>query len=264
MVPCDRPLLSPATDDELLRRTLEVMERRNIIGVVSGPLDVVRRWRAAAPKRVIPGILTDLPVMRAAESPDSVRKLIASGELSVLGEVTTQYLGVSPTDSTFEPYLKVAEELDVPVGIHMGLGPYAAPYTGYPQYRAALGDPLLLEGALLRHPKLRVYVMHAGWPMLDRMIALLYSHPQVYVDVGVISFWIPRKEFHQYLRRIVEAGFGKRVMFGSDQMVWPEAIEAGIRSIEEAEFLTAQQKRDILYNNAARFLRLDQEKSRAP
>ena len=38
----------------------------------------------AAPKRFIPGLLTDLPVMRAGESPDSVRKLIASGEISVL------------------------------------------------------------------------------------------------------------------------------------------------------------------------------------
>ena len=264
IAPCPKPLLSPTTDEELLRRTLEVMERRNIIGVVSGPLEVVQRWRRAAPARVIPGIVTDLPVMRAGESPDSVRRLIQSGEISVLGEVTAQYLGVSPSDSTFEPYLKVAEELDAPVGIHMGLGPYAAPYAGYPQYRAALSDPLLLEDALLRHPKLRVYVMHAGWPLLDRMIALLYSHPQVYVDVGVISFWVPRKEFHHYLRRLVEAGFGTRIMFGSDQMVWPEAIEVGIEAIETAAFLTPAQKRDILYNNAARFLRLDQSKPPAP
>jgi predicted TIM-barrel fold metal-dependent hydrolase len=47
-------------------------------------------------------------------------------------------------------------------------------------------------------------------------------------------------------------------MFGSYQMVWPETIEVGIKVIEEAPFLTAQQKRDILYNNAARFLRLDE------
>lgn len=84
-------------------------------------------------------------------------------------------------------------------------------------------------------------------------------HPQVYVDVGVLSFAFPRAEFHYYLRRLVEAGFGKRVMFGSDQMVWPEAIEAGISAIETADFLTDGQKRDILYNNAARFLRLSDE-----
>lgn len=47
-----------------------------------------------------------------------------------------------------------------------------------------------------------------------------------------------------------------RVMFGSDQMVWPGVIERAIQVIESAAFLTEQQKRDVLYNNAARFLRL--------
>lgn len=45
-------------------------------------------------------------------------------------------------------------------------------------------------------------------------------------------------------------------MFGSDQMIWPQAIGIGIDTIEHADFLTTEQKRDILYNNAARFLRL--------
>ena len=56
----------------------------------------------------------------------------------------------------------------------------------------------------------------------------------------------------------IEPGFGKRVMFGSDQMVWPETIEVAIQSIEQATFLTPEQKRDIFYNNAARFLRLSE------
>ena len=81
-------------------------------------------------------------------------------------------------------------------------------------------------------------------------------HPQVYVDVGTISYALPRAGFHEYPPRIVDAGFGKRVMFGSDQMVWPEALETAIESIEQAAFLTADQKRDIFYNNAARFLKL--------
>jgi predicted TIM-barrel fold metal-dependent hydrolase len=50
------------------------------------------------------------------------------------------------------------------------------------------------------------------------------------------------------------------LMFGSDQMRWPEMIGEGIEAIEEADFLTAEQKRDILYNNAARFLRMDTKK----
>ena len=51
------------------------------------------------------------------------------------------------------------------------------------------------------------------------------------------------------------AGFGKRVMFGSDQGDWPGVIEPAIAIVEGAPFLTEEQKRDILYHNAARFLR---------
>jgi len=95
--------------------------------------------------------------------------------------------------------------------------------------------------------------------LLDDLLAVLYAHPQVYVDVGVIVFTQPRAAFYRYLRGIVEAGFVNRVMFGSDHMVWPGVIERAIAVIEEAPFLSKAQKRDILYNNAARFLRLGEE-----
>ena len=73
-------------------------------------------------------------------------------------------------------------------------------------------------GSGLRRPKLRVYIMHAGWPMLDELLAVLWTHPQVNAEVGAICFALSRKEFHHYLERIVDAGFGSRVMFGSDQL----------------------------------------------
>ena len=48
-------------------------------------------------------------------------------------------------------------------------------------------------------------------------------------------------------------------MFGTEQMWWPDAIGMAIEAIESADFLTAEHKQDILYNNAARFLRLSAE-----
>ena len=104
---------------------------------------------------------------------------------------------------------------------------------------------------------LRLNLMQAGYPMLDDTLALLYAHPQVYVDGGIIVHTQPRPAFYRYLQVLVDAGFGNRIMFGSDQMIWPEAIERSVEVIEQAPFLSAEQKRDILYNNAARFLRLD-------
>jgi hypothetical protein len=243
------------TDRELMDRTLAIMKRRNIYAVASGQM--TEQWHKEGGDRIIPGLAFTFG--SDAPSVSDMRGLFKSGKYAVLGEVGIQYQGIEPGDQRFEPYLALAEEMDIPVAIHIGPGPPGAPYfPGSDTYRARLHSPLGLEEALLRHPKLRLNAMHAGWPMLDDMLAMLWVHPQLYVDVGVISFAIPRAAFHNYLQRVVEAGFGKRVMFGSDQMVWPEALEVAIESIETANFLNQDQKRDILYNNAARFLRLSQ------
>jgi len=119
-----------------------------------------------------------------------------------------------------------------------------------------VGPDKVRGDVLVRHPKLRMYAMHAGWPLGDEMIAALYSHPQLHVDIGVISYILLKAEFHGYLKRLVDAGFLNRVMFGSDQMVWPQAIPIAIANVQSVPFLSEEQKRDILYNNARRFLRL--------
>jgi len=61
------------------------------------------------------------------------------------------------------------------------------------------------------------------------------------------------------LKSLVDAGLGDRLMFGSDGLGFPEAIQLAIEGINSAEFLTKNQKRDIFYNNAARFLKLSEE-----
>ena len=58
----------------------------------------------------------------------------------------------------------------------------------------------------------------------------------------------------------MDARLGKRIMFGTDQMIWPEAVEMSIDAIESATFLTEEQKQDIFFNNAADFLKLDKSK----
>ena len=261
--PCVTPIMPSATDEAVMRETIAIMERRNIIGMVSGEPDLMAVWRAAAPDRIIPGL--DLRLGADAgtghvgvRSPEQVRDLFVTGGFKVLGEVMAQYEGVTPNDPKLEPYWALAEQLDIPVGIHLGPGGPAEPYAS-PGYRARNSSALGMEEVLVRHPNLRVYIMHAGYPLIDDLRALMFAHPQVYVDVASIDYTEPRPAFHAWLKELVEAGYGDRIMFGSDQMIWPGVIEPAIASIEEAPFLTPQQKRDILYNNAARFLRLTPE-----
>ena len=241
--------------------SLEAMQRLNIVkAVVSGPQsEAMMRWKERAPDRVILGYaFDDLAKVDLA----FLRREHAAGRLQVIGEVAPQYAGVAPDDPRLETIYALAEELDVPLALHLHPGPPGAPYPpfGMTKMRARNGRPLMLEEPLVRHPKLRLYVMHAGWPFLDEMKALLYSHPQVYVDLGVIDWSQPAPEFHRYLRGLVEAGYGKRILFGSDQMVWPQMIDLAVAAVESADYLTADQKNDIFYNNAARFLRLEPAK----
>jgi uncharacterized protein len=242
---------TPGTTDELREGTLAALDRYNIVkAMVGGPHAL--RYREGRPQRVLASFETP-----GRASPDSLRIGVTSGRFVALAELAPQYLGISPSDSAVAGLFAVAEELDVPVGIHMGLGPPGAAHGNFPNYRMSAGDPLLLEDVLVRHPRLRVWVMHAGWPRLGEMVALMHAHPDVYVDIAVINWYLPMDEFYAYFERLVKAGFADRIMFGTDQMQWPDAIGRAIETVEAAPFLTPDQRRDIMCRNAARFLRLE-------
>lgn len=253
---CPKWVPQSTSDDALLSETLEIMERRNIIGVVSGSAEMTAIWKEAAPDRVIAA--REFNLGRDGDlTPEILAAQFDAGGFEVLGEVTNQYAGFAPNAAEFDAYWALAEEKDFPVGIHIGTMPPGSTFLFGGTARISLGDPFLLEEVLARHPKLRVYMMHAGYPHESRTIAMLRQYPQLYVDVGVLAVTMPQDEYHGFLERLVRAGMGKRIMFGSDQMVWPGIIEAAIDAIESAD-LSKEQKRDILYNNAARFLRFDE------
>lgn len=244
------------SDADAIRASLAEMDKHQVVlAVASGPLEDVQRWRDAAPGKLVGGAYAGPRTLL----PDiaKLRNLIRDQQIGVIGELGLQYRGLRPADPEVAPYFELAVELDVPVAIHTGLGDSGTPYNCCPKFRTSLGNPQLMEDILVRYPKLRVSLMHAGYPYLAETKALLYVYPQVYVDIGVLDWALPRAEFHSYLKALMDAGFGKRIMFGSDQMVWPEAIGLAIAGVESATFLTPEQKRDIFYNNAAAFLRLD-------
>jgi uncharacterized protein len=252
---CDKPIFAANSDADLRDKSIAALRHHNVRhAVTEGAVEDVAAWRTAAPDLIVPGVAFGA---REEKSIEELRRLHSAGQLAVLGEVYLQYRGHRADDARYEPYFALAEELDIPVGIHLGEGPPAAArFPGYETYRASMGSPFLLEEVLRKHPKLRIYVMHYGSPLVDEMIAMMYTHPNLYVDVSCNNWSFPRAQFHDALKRMVDAGFEKRIMFGSDQMYWPDAIGEAINSIETAPFLNGGQKRDILYNNAARFLRL--------
>jgi hypothetical protein len=196
-VDADRP--DPESDSELLEETLSELDRNNIVvGVVNGSVPELLRWTARAPGRLI-GATSFLD-----HGVESLRALYRSGQIKSFGEVNFQRDELRPDDPAFEPYFTLAEELDVPVGIHL----YGGGAPGRSGFRVSLGDPMLLEAVLVRHPRLRVYIMHAGLPFLDNTTAIMQRYPQVYADLSQISFARPREQFHDYLRSLIEQDSG--------------------------------------------------------
>lgn len=251
--PCEGD--SPAIVDptELMNKTLEAMKNHRIVKAhLSGTdWEAVDRWASENPELFIPS-----PFLLKAEKSEFVKLKKAYSELTFLGmgEIGTQLNGIQPNHPLLSPYFQLAEELNLPTLIHAeGIGPYL------PNFRSSVGRPLLLEDVLVEYPKLRLYVENAGYPYQDEMIAMMYQYPQLYADVSTITWVIPRSAFYEYLEAFIKAGLGKRLMFGTDQMVWPQKIGEAVSVIQQAPFLTVEQKADIFYNNAARFLQLSEE-----
>jgi len=215
--PCKNAVWSPKTDEEVFQQTIAVMKKHNIIGMLGGKPELVAKWMNAAPGRFIPGL--DFRLDRATGtatavgdgskfklmSPDEMRALYKSGGFAVLGEVLNQYAGIAPDDERMEPYWALAEELDIPVGIHIGGGSPGEVYLGNSKFRARMQSALTMEEVLVRHPKLRVYIMHAGYPMLDDLLAVLFNYPQVYVEVSMLANVEPRPAFYRYLKLSLKA-----------------------------------------------------------
>ena len=237
-----------------VRMLIQKINDLNVYIVASGDAGVLHDWHKAAPDRIIPS----LGISNASDlSVEAFKDSLSGGFYKVMGEVAPQYQGMSPSDMSLDAYFAVAEELGIPVGIHMGTGGNGMANITAPKYRASLGRPFLLEDMLERHPKLKIWVMHAGYPMIDEMIGLMGAHAYVYVDLAGFIWSYPLEEIHRYLNRLVQAGFGKRILYGTDLMVWPDLFETSVGVIQNANYLSYEQKRDIFFNNAIRFFNWD-------
>jgi predicted TIM-barrel fold metal-dependent hydrolase len=225
--------------------------------VVSGPAAAAVAAAALAPGTLLVGVAdgagSSLP--SRAEFATSIQR----HRIAVLGELDGAWDGEPLTATRLEHYLSVAESSGTPVAVFTGVAPRGT-VKQFPHYRTQLGRPGAVEPILERHPRLRVYLMQAGWPFLADTIALMHVHPEVYADIGNLSAnpAIPINEFHAYLGALMRAGLGKRLMFGSglDLTEWAGGIESMVRSIEDAPFLSPSDRTDIFFTNAERFLNL--------
>lgn len=109
--PVQTLLSGPPPTKNYFGKSWRLVDRYNVVlAATSGSLEHVRRYRQAAPDRILPGL--NSPVANLG-TPDSLRELIRKGEVAILGEIGPQIEGISPDDEILEPYLALAEGLDI-------------------------------------------------------------------------------------------------------------------------------------------------------
>jgi predicted TIM-barrel fold metal-dependent hydrolase len=247
--PCDGAPTIAKDVTEMREMLLANMAEHNIVlGVISGgDPKTVLDWVGDKESLFLAGVADP-----SRYSTGELYELYVDGEFSVLGEMAEQYDGIAIDDPSLDHVFSFANEHDIPILIHLGgLG-------GSTDFPTHLGNPLSLTPVLRKYPDLRVYLENASWPFLEEITALMYVYPNVYADVSTILHLTPRPQALRYLKGLFDNGLGERVMYGSDQMSWPEVIPIVIDAIQTADFLTKEQKADIFYNNAARFLELSE------
>lgn len=240
--------------------TFAFFKKWNIVkAIVSGNPESVKQWAAKdSNQRLIKGILIFSPDDYGMDSV-KFEQMVKDKKIEVFGEVGAYYRGTTLSDSIWQPYLRICEMYDIPVAVHTGGGEPGGTHSWSPKARLRLGDPYLIEDVLVRYPKLRIYLMHNGgeeWH--EHALRLLAYYPNLYTDIAVMLWVEPntQRTVTEFLKNVKHAGYLKRVMFGSDQMLWPYAIEKSIKFLNSLSFLSKQDKEDIFYNNAAKFLKL--------
>lgn len=276
----------PSEDAPYLKEVLVEKDANNIVMSllsITEP-DDLENWGEAAPGRFMVGIMVPCP--KNTQEPfykcfpetqgwadlDWLRAEIEKGRITLIHEMAFNYFGLRPDDERLAPYWALAAEYDLPVGMHTGRGPGPEGQNSTrsqpgccPNYDKEMGNPELLRPILERHPGIRMWMQHVGagrgdhayhW---DEALALLADYPNVYVELSITNGALPEPVYAAALKRLIDAGYGDRIMYASDNI----SAEKILGRLSRMDFLSDSQKNAILYDNAATFLRLDNKTRRA-
>jgi len=147
-----------------------------------------------------------------------------------------------PNESRLYPLYAKAQELRIPVMLHIG----SSIFTGS---RLKYGDPIYLDDVAVDFPGLSLIQSHSGRPFwYEKAFALARLHENVYMEVAGLP---PQKllTYFPELERLAE-----KVIYGSD---WPgvPTMKENIQAIRRLP-MGEDAKQKILGGNAARLLAL--------
>ncbi len=154
---------------------------------------------------------------------------------------------IYPNDRKLWPLYQKAEDLGIPVVLHVGCTPFGH------LVRLDQAQPILVDEVAIAFPRLKIVLPHLGTLWHQESFMLVEKHPNVYVDMAAYPY---------ELRELVNAKIVERIgahkwLFGTD---FPMPYEgqthrmADFVEVVEALPLTAEVKQGMFSNNLIRLL----------
>lgn len=114
--------------------------------------------------------------------------------------------GIYPNDHRLWPLYHKAQELGIPVVLHVGCTPFGH------LVRLDQAQPLLLDEVAIAFPQLKIVLPHLGTLWHQESFMLVEKHPNVYIDMAAYPY-----ELRELVNnKIVERIGAKKWIFGTD------------------------------------------------
>jgi uncharacterized protein len=152
-------------------------------------------------------------------------------------------------DPRLDPVLEVVEKHRAIVMFHTG-------DTLLPSGHVRYAHPMPADELAVAHPDMTIVLAHAGQHWMPDAGEVIGKNPNVWGDIS--GWFVGRPDlpphvrflYHQFQSLIYWAVGCDKLMFGTD---WPlMAIHPYIEFVESCEFLTGDERRMIMYDNADR------------
>jgi uncharacterized protein len=185
-------------------------------------------------------------------------------------------------DPYYDPLYHILEDLGVPLMVHEGSGAYLPTagvdrFVGQWFFTHTISHPfeqmlaslaLICKGTLERHPKLQVVFLETGAGWLPYWLWRMDEHYEI------LPFQVPwlKMKPSDYFRRqcftscepdetrlgeVITSIGPERVLFASDYPHWDAKLSGSPQAVIDRSDISADCKRKIMGENAARLLRLD-------
>ena len=186
-----------------------------------------------------------------------------SGKIKAIGELTGVYQNFPPDNSSYQGLYNIADKFSLPVFIHTGIVPEDI-LRNWGNYSFEYANPRMLDSILVKWPDVNFNAAHFGisnhedFNFEDDMIDMMSKYENLFVDIGATVWWdsTGNRKTSDFIIRAISEGVEDKILYGSDEMVWPDAVTVSINYVKNANFLTVIQKKKILYWNAAEYLKL--------